>query len=348
MTDTQESVVRNQAVNDHKFGFLNKFTPSEWLVLLTSATFTVIAVVWAAYHSNTICTCEDLRDAMKSLEKKLEKGGEDFRARTSEAIRYFEASFKENCGEGERKGERELDPPADLIFDSCKEIFDSKRAYGDKAFPLHVGGKQIPVYCQMTPLEGCGGGGWTMVMKIDGAKENFNYDSALWTDRKSFNTQGGETGFDRRETKLPTYWKTPFSKICVGMKVGNDQINFQVIDQLATSLHSLIADGQYRATSLGREKWKNLIGSEASLQYNCNKEGFNAKPDPGGFDYSDASKARIGIIGNNEIDCYSPESRIGFGTAGYVDKKQSCGNVGRNGADNGDKNIPVMGYILVQ
>ena len=25
-------------------------------------------------------------------------------------------------------------------------------------------------YCQMTSLEGCAGGGWTMVMKIDGKK----------------------------------------------------------------------------------------------------------------------------------------------------------------------------------
>ena len=28
----------------------------------------------------------------------------------------------------------------------------------------------MPVFCQVTPLEGCGGGGWTMVMKIDGTK----------------------------------------------------------------------------------------------------------------------------------------------------------------------------------
>jgi hypothetical protein len=25
-------------------------------------------------------------------------------------------------------------------------------------------------YCQMTSLEGCAGGGWTMVMKVDGHK----------------------------------------------------------------------------------------------------------------------------------------------------------------------------------
>ena len=49
-----------------------------------------------------------------------------------------------------------------------------------------------------------------------------------------------------------------------------------VINKHANSLCSLIADGRYRATSLGRNTWKTLIGSQASLQTNCNKEGFNA------------------------------------------------------------------------
>ena len=76
------------------------------------------------------------------------------------------------------------------------------------------------------------------------------------------------------------------------MKIGH-QINFIVINKQANSLHSLIADGQYRATSLGRNTWKALIGFQASLQSNCNKEGFNAVSNS-----TDHSKARIGIISN--------------------------------------------------
>ena len=60
------------------------------------------------------------------------------------------------------------------------------------------------------------------------------------------------------------------------MKVGS-RIKFAKIDQKADSLHSLIADGQHRATSLGRDAWKDLIGSDASLQVNCNIEGFNVE-----------------------------------------------------------------------
>ena len=108
-------------------------------------------------------------------------------------------------------------------------------------------------------------------------------------------------------------------------------------------MYSLIADGQYRSTSLGRDTWKSLIGSDASLQKNCNKEGFNAVGDN-----SDQSKARIGIISNQQDDCSSCDSRIGFGTGGKHDNSNSCGNEATRSPDNGDKHIKAMGYILVQ
>ena len=125
------------------------------------------------------------------------------------------------------------------------------------------------------------------------------------------------------------------------MKIG-PQIKFIVIDKQANSLYSLIADGTYRATSLGRNTWKSLIGSQASLQYNCNKEGFNTASTD-----SSLSKARIGIITNNEYDCVHCDSRIGFGTG---DDSNTCGNEVNEivDADNGGKYIKAMGYILVQ
>ena len=169
----------------------------------------------------------------------------------------------------------------------------------------------------------------------------FHYNSALWTDKNQHNPQGGETGFDTRETKLPTYWNTSFSKICLGMKIGQ-QINFIAINKQANSLYSLIADGQYRATTLGRNTWKTLIGSQASLQHNCNKEGFNV------VSSSIHSKARIGILGNNENGCRSCDSKIGLGTGGYPHHSNTCGNVAGHSPDNEDKNIKAMGFILVQ
>ena len=126
------------------------------------------------------------------------------------------------------------------------------------------------------------------------------------------------------------------------MKIGQ-QIKFIVINKQANSLYSLIADGKYRATSLGRDTWKTLIGSQSSLQYNCNKEGFNAVSSR-----SDLSKARVGILGNEQKDCHTCDSRIGFGTGGKYDDFNTCGNEATSDGDNGNKHIKAMGYILVQ
>ena len=126
------------------------------------------------------------------------------------------------------------------------------------------------------------------------------------------------------------------------MKISG-QLRFIVFDKQANSLYSLIADGTYRATSLGRNEWKKLIGAESSLQLNCNKEGFNAV---GTSRYN--SKARIGYIANQQNDCGSCNSRIGFGTGGHPDNSNTCGNAASFSPDNGDRDIKAVGYILVQ
>ena len=126
------------------------------------------------------------------------------------------------------------------------------------------------------------------------------------------------------------------------MKIGQ-QLKFIVINKQANSLYSLIADGQYRAVSLGRNTWRTLIGSQASLQPNCNKEGFNVVST-----LSYRFKTRIGILGNNENDCESSDSRIGFGTGGSPDETKTCGNEAAHNSDNGEQHITAMGYFLVQ
>lgn len=169
----------------------------------------------------------------------------------------------------------------------------SIRSRRSQVYPLMFGSQKIPVYCRMGNF-GCGGGGWTLAMKINGAKvyslspfrnskdywlkkkekklknclfvfqRTFHYNSHFWSNRNTYKLAGGRTGFDLQETKLPTYWKTPFSKICLGIKIGH-QLRFIVINRHANSLYSLIADGKYRAASLGGNTWKWLIGSQASL-----------------------------------------------------------------------------------
>ena len=122
----------------------------------------------------------------------------------------------------------------------------------------------------------------------------------------------------------------------------DEQLRFIVINKQADSLYSLIADGKHRRTSLGREAWKTLLGDHASLQLNCNQEGFNTECS------NDFTSARIGIVTNNEEPCNSCNSWLGFGTKGRINNINTCGNVAMHAADNGDKDIKAMGYVLVQ
>ena len=126
------------------------------------------------------------------------------------------------------------------------------------------------------------------------------------------------------------------------MKI-DQQLRFIVIHKQADSLYSLIADGQYRATPLSRDKWKELIGSPGSLPENCNKEGFNVV-----CSWRVYSKAKIGIVSNGGNEFDSCDSRIGFGTGGSADDLNTCGNEAGVSPDNGYKHIKAMGYILVR
>ncbi|XP_068682489.1 uncharacterized protein [Montipora foliosa] len=232
------------------------------------------------------------------------------------------------------------------IAASCKALFEAdKQEKLDTSVlaTLHVDSRLTSVLCHFGDF-GCGAGGWTPVMKIDGNKQTFIYDSSFWSNKESYNLPGGQTGFDTQETKLPTYWNTSFNKLCLGMTISAAQYpNFVVINKSADSLYSLIADGQYRNVTLGLAEWKKLIGPQASLQKGCLMEGFNVLCNSTSF-----SKARIGVVRNNEDKCDSCNSRLGFGTGGYYDTNSSCGNDARYEGDNGDKHIKAMGYILVQ
>ena len=167
-----------------------------------------------------------------------------------------------------------------------------------------------------------------------------------------YNTAGGLTGFDDQETKLPTYWNMPFKEICLGMKV-NGNLNFLTIPYQATSLYNVIASGNYQATNIGRSKWLSLVRG-SRLQLNCNREGFNVHtPNPG---YPHLQVARIGILGNEQNECNSPDSYFGFG--GLAKQKRihcgmpkitnTCGNAAYCTLSGSTTEIPAMGYIFVR
>ena len=120
--------------------------------------------------------------------------------------------------------------------------------------------------------------------------------------------------------------------------------NWILVNHTAESLHSVIADGRYKyfASKAGRVKWMSLI-NEALLQPHCNKEGFNVQ-----FSYRQP-KLRIGIAGNNEDNCDSCDSAIGFGIQMWTWKGLAW-TTGK--PSSGDfmfwQKLRTFGYILVQ
>ena len=175
-------------------------------------------------------------------------------------------------------------------------------------------------------------------------QRTFKYDSPYWTNKETYRVEDGLEGLTEKESKLASYWNTPFKKICLGMTVNGDR-KWMVLDYEASSLYSLIADDQYRATTAGRSAWKSLI-SGSSLQPYCNEEGF-------GVFYRGEIEMRLGYIANNQDRCSQSDSCIGFGISygacGRTNTNITCGNIAQcSQNDKGKKMTAAFGYILVQ
>lgn len=174
----------------------------------------------------------------------------------------------------------------------------------------------------------------------------FAYKSSYWTNDDVYRVEDGIVSFLEGEAKFPAFNRLNFISICIGMKKSNAVIWHQ-LSVSSSSLQELFAAETYLATRVGKNGWKEMVQG-ASLQRYCDQEGVNIATTRG------IKFARIGIISNNENECESPDSYIGFG----LNPKQGCarslpsivcGNYATCGSDNGDgKAIATMGYILVK
>ena len=131
------------------------------------------------------------------------------------------------------------------------------------------------------------------------------------------------------------------------MKV-NDDTKWIVINHQASSLFNVIADGVFKNTTVGKNRWLSLMDG-SRLQELCGTEGFNINVP--GYGPNANLKVRIGIIANNENECNSCDSRIGFGTSvrgcNGETRKTTCGNIAICGQLS-NKNTVAFGYIFVQ
>ena len=113
--------------------------------------------------------------------------------------------------------------------------------------------------------------------------------------------------------------------------------------------------GKTYVTKARKATWKSLIPG-SKLQENCDEEGFNIEKQSL---HEDAQlKVRFGIVSNNQNDCDSCDSCIGFGITArgcngthikdpIRERNTTCGNLAIcNKFNNID--IPAFGYILVK
>ena len=177
----------------------------------------------------------------------------------------------------------------------------------------------------------------------------FNYSSSYWTNKETYAVEHGLQGLTENQTKLASYWNTPFDKICLGMKV-DEVTNWIVVNDIkAGSLFNAIAHGGFTSTTIGRETWISLINAPF-FQKNCNQEGLNVQQSSSLAD--NHVKVRIGIVANNQNDCGTCDSCIGFGTSirscgGYDVTSTSCGANKAGCRGNPNINMAAFGYILV-
>jgi hypothetical protein len=182
-------------------------------------------------------------------------------------------------------------------------------------------------------------------------QNDFNYSSPYWSNKETYAVEDGLEGLNEKQTKLASYWNTPFNKICLGMKVnGATNSKWIALNYTTNSLHSVIEDGTFKGTTFGREAWKSLI-DDSYLQNKCNLEGFNIQGVYKHGKWQWNMNIRIGLVANNQDNCGSCDSCIGFGTSvgGCEDDVRSttCGNMAFCNYKN-NKNTAAFGYILVQ
>ena len=228
----------------------------------------------------------------------------------------------------------------------CKSIKASNPMAANGVYTIDPDGNgpvvAFQAFCEMT----IDGGGWTLALKADGSKTTFLYDAALWTNTATF--QPNFPDLDRNEAKLQSFMSVAFTDVLIGLEqpIGNMGplvLKTQKLTVAKASLAAMFMGNVYTATNIGRAAWKALIAG-SSLQANCNREGFNSNP-------AGSARTRIGIVGNQENDCNSPDSYIGIGNAAAPcgpAPERAVGNVAGCTPDNGDKNLPAFGVVFVR
>jgi hypothetical protein len=204
------------------------------------------------------------------------------------------------------------------------------------------GAAAFDAYCEMVG----DGGGWTLVMKVNGNNSTFPYSSSYWTNTTTYNAS--LPALDGNEAKLASFSSMSFTAIRVGMRDAANNLRWIVVNDSEPSFLSAV-NGSFKTIASGatpRASWSSLIVSPTpSLQPYCNSVVFNRGAWP--------LDVRFGFIANQENDCATPDSFIGFGGGQLVcwpaGANLPAGNVAScGGSPSNTIRTPTFGYILIR
>lgn len=241
---------------------------------------------------------------------------------------------------------------------SCAALLAANSSAKDGPYVIEPAGATaaFPVYCDMTDH----GGGWTLVLKMGSTASpgTFDYSAPIWTNPTLLRPDS--TDMSQTEAKFQSYLSVPFENILAMMTTisGTPPApNMLTIPLAGTkSLADLITTSAPNAvtvptTTLSPMDWVGLTNPGAVIQPNCNMGGINVQP--AGVGACVGASVRIGLIANDQADCCSPNSYVGFG--GIVQGDPGCSPVAYSAGSmegvactGGTANIADFGYIFVR
>lgn len=190
--------------------------------------------------------------------------------------------------------------PSGALPQSCAAILAANPAAPTGVYALDDGaGGSWKAHCDMDTA----GGGWTLVLRVDGQDATFAYSGKGWSETTALGADA--PGLTGPSARLHGYAHLPVSAVLLAMDDEGTTRRLE-LPVGGASLHAMVTSKTPIATQIGAPKWRALV-TKPALQPSCHVEG--AHPHVGGG----GQQIRLGILGNNENDCGSPDSWIGLG-----------------------------------
>ncbi len=229
------------------------------------------------------------------------------------------------------------------LFSSCKTLLAAQPGIASNVYQLDPDGLGfLPAYYAYCDMD-ADGGGWTLALKVDGRSYNFEYQSIVWVSADPLNETSAN--LDQSEAKLFSFAGLIAKDVRVGFTTKGITRWQTLTPDLQTpkTLREIFASESFLPTTVGRAAWLQLVQG-GSLQTNCNQEGFNNNG------AQTQLAVRLGILGNAENDCASPDSFVGFGANTRTLCGSEVGSATGNQSDGGCANINIaaFGYIMVR